>query len=111
MIGETVVVHRSVQAGEDDRGDPIYEVQEQPVDNVLVAPGPLADVPDSARPLGTTVAWNLHFPKSFTGSLRSAQISVRGQAPADVIGDPQPYTLENTPTDWWLPVEVARAEG
>lgn len=111
MIGETVTVYRREQTGEDDRGDPIFEDVAQTVDNVLVAPGPLADMPDSVRPTGTLIAWNLHFPKTFSGNLRGALVSVRGLDPAEVVGDPHPYTLENTPTDWWLPVELRRAEG
>lgn len=111
IVGETVQVIRREKVGENAHGQAIYETSTTSVDNVLVAPGPLAEMPDSARPNGTTVAWNLHFPKTFSGSLRGASIRVRGGEPCKVIGDPHPYTPENTPTDWWMPVEVERADG
>ncbi|GAA4774613.1 hypothetical protein GCM10023351_18770 [Microbacterium gilvum] len=111
MIGETVVVVREVVTGTDAHNEPITEAVEESVDDVLIAPGPRADIPDAFRPVGTVVAWNLHFPKTFTGSLRGAKVSVRGGAPCDVIGDPQPFTLANTPTRWHMPVELERADG
>ncbi len=111
MIGETVVVHRREQVGTNAHNQPVYEWSETSVEDVLVAPGPRDDIPDVVRPDGTTVAWTLHFPKTFNDPLRGARISVRGQDPAPVIGDPQPYTLQNTPTRWWMPVEVERTDG
>jgi|SRR5690625_119271 len=111
MQGETVVVHRRVETGHDPLNSPVYEDVTETVHDVLVAPGPRSDVDASTRPDGTRVAWNLHFPKPYAESLRGAKVSVRGQKPAKVIGDPQPYTLENTPTRWWLPVELERVDG
>lgn len=111
MIGEKVVVERPVETGRNSHNQPIVEWVPETVDDVLVAPGPRADIPDTARPAGVVIAWNLHFPKTFTGSLRGARIRVRGGAPCEVVGDPQPYTLENTPTRWWMPVEVKNAKG
>lgn len=110
MIGETVVVERPVQTGENAHGDPIYSWSQETVKDVLVAPGAREDIPDATRPAGTVVAWQLHFPKTFTGDLRGARVRVRGGEPCPVIGEPHPYTLENTPTRWHMPVEVARAD-
>jgi len=111
ITGESVVVHRDIQTGEDAHGEPIVETVTEDVENVLVAPGPRADIPDVFRPEGVTVAFNLHFPKPYDTDLSGARISVRGQEPLDVIGSPEPYTLANTPTLWWMPVEVSRADG
>lgn len=111
ITGETVTVERSEIVGRNAHNQPIREWVAQPVDNVLVSPGPRSDIPDTARPDGVVVAWTLHFPKTFVGDLRGARIAVRGGTPCRVIGDPQPYTLENTPTSWWMPVEVERADG
>lgn len=111
IAGETVVVHRDIQTGEDAHGEPIVETVQESVGNVLVAPGPRADIPDVFRPDGVMVAFNLHFPKPYAADLTGARISVRGQDPLEVIGSPAPYTLENTPTLWWMPVEVERADG
>lgn len=111
MRGESVVVHRTVEVGRDPLNSPIFEDIEETVEDVLVAPGPRNDVDESTRPAGTRVAWNIHFPKPYAESLRGAKVSVRGQDPAKVIGDPQPYYGPNTPTRWWLPVELGRVDG
>ena len=111
MIGETVVVHRRVQTGTDPLNQPVYDWQAETVTDVLVAPGPRVDLTDAERPEGVRVVWNLHFPRGYPATLAGARISVRGGPPLDVIGDPQPYTLENTPTRWALPVEVWRVDG
>lgn len=110
MRGETVVVVRRERTGTGPGNTPIYGDVETTVHDVLVAPGPRQDVVESNRPDGVEVAFNLHFPKTFSGSLRGAQVVVRGE-PFDVIGDPRPYTLANTPTRWWMPVEVERVDG
>lgn len=111
MIGEAVVVERQVQLGTNAHNQPIWGWSPEVVDDVLVAPGPRADITDAERPEGTVVAWNLHFPKTYSGSLRGARVSVRGGEPCKVVGDPQPYTLANTPTRWWMPAELERADG
>lgn len=109
--GEDVVVVRREQVGTLPGNTPEYAEVETTVENVLVAPGARADVFDAERPDGTTVVFNLHFPKTFSGSLRNASVKVRGGEPLAVIGDPQPYTGANTPGDWHMPVEVERVDG
>jgi hypothetical protein len=109
--GEAVVVHRRTQSGTNSHNQPIYTTETEIVENVLVAPGAAADVVENARPDGTTIAWTLYFPKAFAGSLRGARISVRGETPAPVIGDPKPYPDEATPTDWNMPVTLERTDG
>ena len=96
--------------GYDAFGDEIYETDERDVDGVLVAPGPRADLSDVNRPEGVKVVFNLHFPKTFSGSLRGGEIRVRGDWYA-VIGDPQAYTASNTPGAWNMPVEVTKVKG
>lgn len=96
--------------GYDAFGDEIYETDERDVDGVLVAPGPRTDLSDVNRPAGVKVVFNLHFPKTFSGSLRGGEIRVRGEW-FSVIGDPKPYTPENTPGRWNLPVEVETVNG
>lgn len=111
MRGETVTVIRRVEVGRDPGNSPIYADEEEPVADVLVAPGPRTDLAESARPEGVEVRFTLHFPKTFTGELRGAAISVRGEEPLRVIGSPRPYTRGNCPTRWHMPVEVGRADG
>lgn len=82
------------------------------VDNVLVAPGATMDL-EASRPEGVTVAYTLHFPKTFTGDLEGAEI-VLPEPWADtyrVIGKPGQYMDVNTPTPWHMPVEVEVAHG
>lgn len=110
--GEQVTVYRRAKTGEDPGGNPVYEDVAEVVENVLTAPGPRDDVANAARrPEGVMVSWSLHFPKTFTGSLAGARVSVRGQEPARVIGDPGSYMDALTPGMWNRPVELERADG
>lgn len=110
MIGETVTVH-TPQWGTDAAGnDVVTSWSTQAVSDVLVAPGPRNDIVETNRPHGVEVRFTLHFPKSYNSNLRGCKVTVRGRD-YQVIGDPQPYTLENTPTRWWLPVEVVDVDG
>lgn len=109
--GETVKVHQRVEAGRDPGNNPVYEEEVRDVENVLVAPGPAEDVTGSNRPAGVRIRFTLHFPKTFTGELTGAAVSVRGGDPLDVIGHPERYTAANTPGRWNMPVEVGKVEG
>ena len=113
ITGEDVIVHREVETGARDEFNAPVTVPAHPetVENVLVAPGPRDDVTDSIRPDGKRIAWTLHFPKPYAASLRGAQISVRGEPKRPVVGDPKPYAAENTPGEWWMPVELEDVEG
>jgi hypothetical protein len=111
MIGESVTVSTFTSSGTDAHGDPTGTWTTTTVSDVLVAPGPRSDIEDTERPEGVIVAFNLHFPKSFTGDLRGARVTVRGEAGFKVIGDPSWYTGANTPTRWHMPVEVERGDG
>ena len=86
FVGETVVVITREQTGTDPGNSPIYGDVETDVDNVLVAPGPRSDVLDSNRPAGVDVVYNLHLPKTFTGSLRRA-IEIRDRRCQHPLGD------------------------
>lgn len=111
VIGETVTVYRRVAGSKDAHGNPTYTWQSESVSDVLVAPGPRADLSDSERPDGYRVVWNLHFPKGYPETLANAEVSVRGGERLTVIGDPQHYTEANTPTRWSMPVELWRVDG
>lgn len=108
ISAETVAVIETATAY-DDLGEPTDGGTTETEVHVIVAPGSTADL-DATRPNGATVAYTLHFPKTWTASLRGLQVRVRGQL-YSVIGDPQPYTAANTPGAYWLPVEVTRADG
>lgn len=85
---------------------------EQAVDNVLIVPGASADM-EAGRPEGVTVAFTLHFPKTFSGTLEGALVDLPAPYGGTyrVIGNPAPYMAANTPTAWHMPVEVEDAHG
>lgn len=93
-------------------GNVIYTSSKTTVADVLVSPGATADL-EAARPEGVTVAYTLHFPKTFTGSLEGAEIDLPAPWTGrySVIGDPREYIDANTPTRWHMPVEVEAAHG
>lgn len=110
MKGETVKVKTFVEVGADPFGKPTVSEKTETVENVLVQPGACADLTESNRPEGVKVKYTLHFPKTYGKKLEGAKIEVRGDW-YDVIGSPDHYTLENTPTAWWMPVEVKAING
>jgi hypothetical protein len=93
-------------------GNAVYEYASQTVANVLVSPGATNDL-EASRPEGVTVAYTLHFPKTFNGSLEGCIVTLPAPWAGDyrVIGDPRSYIDANCPTPWHTPVEVERAHG
>lgn len=110
MRGETVKVKTFAPTGTDPFGDAIAAESVSVVENVLVQPGACSDVIESNRPSGASVRYTLHFPKTFDGDLEGCQVEVRGKW-HDVIGRPDHYTLDNTPTEWWMTVEAGSVNG
>lgn len=109
--GERVNLFIPLQGSADSYGVPSIEWREHGViENVLVAPSGTADLEPGMRPDGDSVTLTLHFPKTYTGSLRSARLAVRGVM-YEVVGDPQPYTDQNVPGEWNRPVQVRLVEG
>lgn len=86
------------------------EPEREQVENVLVAPGPTADM-EASRPDGVTVALTLHFPKTYTASLEgcSVELPEPWEGTYRVIGNPMPYM--RSPGQWNRPVEVEMAHG
>lgn len=109
--GERVTLFVPVKGSEDSYGVPSVEWRAQrAIENVLVAPAGTADLEPGMHPDGDAVTLTLHFPKTYTGSLQSARLAVRGVM-YQVIGDPQPYTDQNIPGPWNRPVTVRLVEG
>lgn len=90
--------------GEITEGEPVREDV-----RCVVCPGATSDM-DATRPEGVTVAYTLHFPKTYAGSLRGCSVEVRGTR-YDVVGDPQRTTEAATPGPFDMAVEVTRADG
>lgn len=109
MTGETVTVQRPTEVGRNSRNEPRFEWASEDVDDVLVTPGPLADVDDATRPAGVRVVWSLIWPKTYTESLAGCRVIVRGGAPLNIIGDPQAFP--RSPTRWDRPSEAGRTDG
>ena len=93
----------------DDLGEPVFGEPTREEVRCVVCPGATSDM-DATRPEGVTVAYTLHFPKTYAGSLRGCSVEVRGET-YDVVGDPQRTTDAATPGPWNLAVEVTRADG
>lgn len=110
MRGERVTVIRRVESGRDRFNDPIVDDLEETVDDVLVAPGELADNIDSVRPDGTYATYTLMFPKTYAGQLESCDIMVRGNR-YGVIGHPDRFAEDNCPTRWNMTVRVGATHG
>lgn len=110
--GVTVTVKAPVYGEPDRFGDLTKTYTESQVGNVLVSPGSTSLL-DASRPEGARVAYTLHFPKTFTGSLEGCIVTLPSPWAGDyrVIGDPRPYIDANTPTEWHTPAEVEAAHG
>ena len=109
--GEQVTLFAQIKGSEDSYSMPSVEWRAQrAIENVLVAPSGTADLEPGMHPDGDAVTLTLHFPKTFTGSLRAARLAVR-RVMYQVVGDPQPYTDENVPGAWNRPVTVRLVEG
>lgn len=115
ISGRTISVELRQWGARDDFGNDI-ESYAAPiaVDNVAIQPGRCEDL-DTARPEGVLVALTLHFPKTWTQSLRGARVTITGRwaGTYSVIGDPVPYDEQNCPplVPWNMPVEVERVDG
>ena len=110
--GVSVTVKRPSSTANDRFGNAVITYTEETVDNVLVSPGTTMDM-EAARPEGVTVAYTLHFPKTFTGDLQGCLIVLPAPWAGTyrVVGAPGAYIDANTPTPWHMPVEVERADG
>lgn len=88
------------------------EPSEEAVEDVLVSPGATKDL-EAARPEGVTVAYTLHFPKTYQNDLEGCLVQLPGPwlGTYRVVGKPGPYIGANTPTRWHMPVEVEAAHG
>lgn len=93
----------------DDLGEPVEVGAEREEVRCVVCPGATSDM-DATRPEGVAVAFTLHFPKTYAGSLRGCSVEVRGET-YGVVGDPQRTTEAATPGPFNMAAEVTRADG
>lgn len=110
ILGETVTVIRK-NVTRDELNEPVKcEPTRETVDNVLVAPGATTDM-DETRPHGVIADLTIHFPKTYTASLRgcSVELPEPWEGTYRIIGDPMPYM--RSPGPWNRPVEVTSHDG
>ncbi len=110
LTGETVIVKSRTTSYDSGKNKTTSWEPVATVGNVLVAPGETVDVRDGDHSDGTKVSFTLGFPKAFSLSLRGCRCTVRGRD-YSVVGDPQPNTLANCPTQWWYTAKVAVIDG
>ena len=111
--GVTVTVLRPTVNGTDRLGNPSHgEPEREAVGNVLVG-APSTQGMEAARRDGATRALTLHFPRSYSSSLRgcSVELPAPWAGTYRVVGDPRPYMGANTPTPWHMPVDVEASHG
>ena len=114
LSGVSVDVLTPVEGERDRFGNVTATYERETVSDVLVVPGATADL-EAGRPEGVQVAFTLHFPKTFTGTLEGCEIELpspwNAGNPYKAIGAPAPYMDANTPTRWNRQVEVEAANG
>lgn len=108
--GEPISVFRPSSTTTDAFGAPVRIWTEEQVSDVVRHPADAQDYLDTNRSDGTIIAWVLHFPKTYTASLRGCQVEVEGER-YDIEGDPQAFMLVNTPTHWNRKAYAIRTEG
>lgn len=108
--GTDVVVTKRSVTGRDEMGEPVFSEAEETVANVLAAPSSTDEMDETNRAFGVVCEMTFHFPKSYTASLEGCRVRWGGRE-YRVIGDPQPYMDENTPTPWNRAAKAVRADG
>jgi hypothetical protein len=112
LSGANVTVLLPVEGNRDRFGNPVETYEPREVPDVLIAEPSTEDM-EAARAEGVTLAYTLHFPKSYAGPLEGALVELPEPFGGEyrVVGDPRPYMDANTPGRWDRPVRVEAAHG
>lgn len=111
LKGSRIEIHSPIATGTDTFNIPTTKWGlEAVLGDVLAAPASTQDVESTIRPNGDEITMDFYIPKTYTASLRGRQIHHQGNI-YEVIGDPQPYPEENTPTRWNRVVHARKIEG
>lgn len=105
----TLLVRLRAEAGRDALGDVTYSLGEPvAVPGCLWAPGTPQDLA-ADRPDGVEVTATAHFPRSWSGELRGALVSLDGDEWMRVVGDPRRYPVRAG--RWGTYVLLRRSDG
>ena len=107
LKGETVILIRKTQTGEDPFGRPVYKETETEVANVLVGLPEAQDVTDEINLSGKRIAYVLGIPKGDANKWHDTEVIIRGKR-FRTIGKPVYGTPENMPRWWGGKVSVER---
>lgn len=105
--GQTVILRKKEQIGEDDFGAPIYETTDIEVENVLIAPSSSQDVITSQDLFGKKASYTLAIPKGDMNIWEDTTVVFWGKE-WNTIGFPLEGIEENIPLEWNRKVMVER---
>lgn len=105
--GITVILLSKTQIGTDPFNRPVYDYQEESVDNVLVAPTTSDDIATSQDLTGKKAVYTLAIPKGDTHNWSDATVRFFGQE-WHTLGYPTEGIEGNIPLDWNKKVMVER---
>lgn len=105
--GITVILRVKKEVGRDSLNSPIYEYQDEPVENVLVAPSTSDDIITTQDLTGRKAVYTLAIPKGDTHNWENAKVKFFGQE-WSTFGIPIEGIEENIPLDWNKKVMVDR---
>lgn len=97
--GITVILLSKVQTDTDPFGAPIFEEQQIPVDNVLVAPSSVDEITTTEQLYGKKAVYTLAVPKGDEHVWQDQMVCFFGET-WHVIGFPKEGIEENIPLDW-----------
>lgn len=109
MKGITVTLYEKTQTGTDPLGHPIFTPVAASVDNVLVAPASVEELPSGLDLNGAKEAYTLGLPKGDSHDWFDADVEFFGQS-FHTVGKPIKGIDELIPLGWNAKVTVARYE-
>ncbi len=107
--GETVILLEQTKSGVDPFGQPVVEVQEVPVEGVLVGTPSTDDATTEWNMTGKRILFVLGIPKGDTHDWKDKTVVIRGQK-FKTYGFPLTQLDANTPTRWNTQVKVEAYE-
>lgn len=109
LRGIDVVLCKKIQVGEDPFDQPVYELQEETVSNVLVAPASSTEILDTLNLTGKKIVYTLGIPKEDCHKWESQLVKFFGET-WRVVTIPERGIDELIPGPWNQKVTVERYE-